>query len=1342
MKRLLAVLLAFVMILSLSPMTTIAATDVVAGGTCGDDLTWTLDSDGLLTISGSGDMEKYSNATKTPWYTYKDQIRSVVIDSGATYISQYAFGGSSATYAYSNLTSVSIPNTVTDIGASAFRYANMEEVTIPASVTTFGTYIFANNDSLKTVNIEGITTGNYTFANCPALTTINFSGNTIGNGAFQKCTALETIAIENATIGSSAFNGCTSLHTATIDSSTIGASAFAGCTALNYVYLSKNVTTINNSAFNNCTGLLLACYAGNESEWEQVTVGTNNTSLTNYLLYNMNGQDPSAKPVVTQQPVGATWDYKAEADDLTVGLTNVEGADLYYAWFYNTKNSTQGGTLFTREETCQPDTTSANIVGTRYYYAVITMVSNGLVSNVTTEPVAITVQWNELTGAGTKENPYQLTCAADLEKLSKYVNEGNECDGLYFHIAADITLPADWEPIGAPKTYVNDEGETVRYAYTPAISYKNMNLFRGNIDGLKDAETGECYTITIPEDEKTMVGALVGGSITNLNIYGKKIDGYGVVEYYFNMTASNSHNILIENVTLKSGSHTKYSGFIGGYASGVNTVTIRNCTVEEGVIVGDDGTYPEWAEELQGMYSYVYGPDKLNHDKNVTGGNYLVQYNDMIGSFAGAFNGTIENCVSYAKVYGRDFVGGIGGFKGQAMGDCIIRNCRFYGEVYSTGDFSGGILGSGYMASSAPNTPCVTIENCAVLGDVYGTNYVGGIFGGNYTTKQCWNNGIGYIRGNYVSGSVSGENYVGGIIGYINAIDRYNVINNNYYLEGIADKGIAYIGSVETALAQYKRLDDPTGADADKLAATFKESDLSDGTLMNLLNASGAGKVWYMNDGKLIVTDSKHVVRLVNTTLNSMTPGTMQQSLGLAQFESYPITVTYSDGTTETVKATDCRIHIDMTESSYVLATLTYGDYSLYFGMKITADGANDATNAQDVEIIINLIGDVTLGSEEAILTARNAYDALSDDAKAQVTNYAVLTAAEAKLEQLKKDAANQALAQPVIEQIDEIGTVTLYSANAIANARTAYDRLSDAAKAFVSNYATLTAAEAELQRLKAENTAVPVEIYITIADKGNVVVKQQKITVTDVNDNGFFDVDDALCIAHEQYYADGVESGYGSYTGYWGLSISKLWGDTSGNYGYWVNNASCWSLEDLVSSGDHLVAFVYQDGTTWSDAYAAFGAYNYDAQEGTAFSVKLDSVSYAPDYSVIWNGHSGATITVYDAQNNIVTATCVDNGDGTYTLTLPAAGTYYLVATDSDPLIVPAVTVLTVNAKEEIPTTVPGDSGNSTETPADDDASPDGGDHTGFIVPVMLLILSVTVLVAAPIIAKKKELF
>ena len=278
------------------------------------------------------------------------------------------------------------------------------------------------------------------------------------------------------------------------------------------------------------------------------------------------------------------------------------------------------------------------------------------------------------------------------------------------------------------------------------------------------------------------------------------------------------------------------------------------------------------------------------------------------------------------------------------------------------------------------------------------------------------------------------------------------------------------------------------------------------------------------------------------------------------------------------------------------------------------------------------------------------------------------------------KAAADQAAADAVAAKIEAIGTVTLDSKAAIKEARAAYDALTDDQKALAANYAVLTAAEAKLEQLKDEATADPVDIYVSIANKGNVVMFQQNITVTDVNNNGFFDVDDALYAAHEAGYTGGAAAGYASYESQWGLSISMLWGDTSYCYGYWLNNASCWSLEDVVAEGNHLVAFVYTDGINWSDTYAKFDKFDYTATAGKPLTVKLDKAGYDDNWNTVFSAHAGATITVYDNAGKALTEgyTVVDNKDGTYTVTVAAVGNYYIVAADVDPLTVPAVCAVT----------------------------------------------------------------
>ena len=135
-----------------------------------------------------------------------------------------------------------------------------------------------------------------------------------------------------------------------------------------------------------------------------------------------------------------------------------------------------------------------------------------------------------------------------------------------------------------------------------------------------------------------------------------------------------------------------------------------------------------------------------------------------------------------------------------------------------------------------------------------------------------------------------------------------------------------------------------------------------------------------------------------------------------------------------------------------------------------------DLKAAKAVDDMIDAIGEVTLESENAIDAARAAYEALTEAQQAQVTNYDKLTAAEARLAVLKP-------AKPVEKLIDAIGEVTLGSESAIAAARTAYDNLTEAQQAEVKNYDKLTAAEAAYARLLAEQSERLEKIYKTTGD-------------------------------------------------------------------------------------------------------------------------------------------------------------------------------------------------------------------------------------------------------------------
>ena len=144
--------------------------------------------------------------------------------------------------------------------------------------------------------------------------------------------------------------------------------------------------------------------------------------------------------------------------------------------------------------------------------------------------------------------------------------------------------------------------------------------------------------------------------------------------------------------------------------------------------------------------------------------------------------------------------------------------------------------------------------------------------------------------------------------------------------------------------------------------------------------------------------------------------------------------------------------------------------------LAVRAQEIADKAAAKNVDDLIDAIGDVTLTDDckAKIDAARKAYDALTDTQKALVSKLDILTDAEAKLAQLKKEAADKAAVDDVIAKIDAIGKVKLDkdSKAKITAARAAYDALDDELKAQVTNYNTLLAAEKRYQQLRDKQNA------------------------------------------------------------------------------------------------------------------------------------------------------------------------------------------------------------------------------------------------------------------------------
>lgn len=299
-KRFVSLLLAISMILSLMPVSAVTAfaegenngaAKIIAEGNCGvetenngKNLSWTLDNNGVLTISGNGAMKNYwfSDYYRPGWYRYKkDEITSVVFSGNITHIGDWAFDQceniQNVTYKdYDGAAGVGValPKSVITIGDHAFSRTGVTgTLKLPENLTTIGAYAFYQCTNLTgpLVIPQGIKSiEEKTFAECGFTGDITIPDDmtTIGDHAFDKCTNINSVRYTDyhgdagialpesvTTIGKYAFSdtGVTGPLELPKNLPAIGSHAFYQCRKLNgKLTIPKNITEIDEAVFERC----------------------------------------------------------------------------------------------------------------------------------------------------------------------------------------------------------------------------------------------------------------------------------------------------------------------------------------------------------------------------------------------------------------------------------------------------------------------------------------------------------------------------------------------------------------------------------------------------------------------------------------------------------------------------------------------------------------------------------------------------------------------------------------------------------------------------------------------------------------------------------------------------------------------------------------------------------------------------------------------------------------------------------------------------------------------------------------------------------------------------------
>lgn len=264
------------------------AVEITASGTCGDNVTWILDDEGTLTISGTGSVDSYSNGY-APWYSYTNDITAIVVEKGVTVLPKGIF------YGCSEVETVTIP-----------FVGGCEKTAIDPYQYPFG-YIFGSNRYTGGIaitqrhpgyNHNVITHSTYYLPD--NLKTVIVTGGKILYGAFSSCYTLTSVIIPDnvTTIGGFSFYFCGNLSDVYIPNNVIslGQGAFSECINLTNITIPKDLICVLEDAFYNCNNLTQVFYKGTTEAKDSISLESNselNAATWHYECVDtiVNGQD-------------------------------------------------------------------------------------------------------------------------------------------------------------------------------------------------------------------------------------------------------------------------------------------------------------------------------------------------------------------------------------------------------------------------------------------------------------------------------------------------------------------------------------------------------------------------------------------------------------------------------------------------------------------------------------------------------------------------------------------------------------------------------------------------------------------------------------------------------------------------------------------------------------------------------------------------------------------------------------------------------------------------------------------------------------------------------------------
>jgi len=231
--------------------------ETIASGAVTEHLSWILSGEGVLTITGKGEMPDFNHDTPSPWKDHLLQIKTIIIEEGVTSLGESSFEGCC------NAESVVLPDTLTALDSYCFQNCeSLKSIVLPAGITSIPANSFSGCSALTAVEIPNTVTliEDNAFASCEMLGTITLSDNltALGAAAFENCTSLCEVVIPDTIteITERTFYGCEKLASVTLPSELISVGEYAfSSTAVAELDFPETLETIGSYAFYWCQNL-------------------------------------------------------------------------------------------------------------------------------------------------------------------------------------------------------------------------------------------------------------------------------------------------------------------------------------------------------------------------------------------------------------------------------------------------------------------------------------------------------------------------------------------------------------------------------------------------------------------------------------------------------------------------------------------------------------------------------------------------------------------------------------------------------------------------------------------------------------------------------------------------------------------------------------------------------------------------------------------------------------------------------------------------------------------------------------------------------------------------------